>query len=85
MKVESKGMLLGFIAVAIFSLTLPATRYIAPYFDPIFIGLGRASVAAVIAAIILFIYKQPLPNRQQLKLLAITATGVIIGFPLLTS
>ncbi|HIO93317.1 MAG TPA: DMT family transporter, partial [Leucothrix mucor] len=31
------------------------------------------------------IYKQPLPNRQQLKLLAITATGVIIGFPLLTS
>jgi len=72
MKAETTGMLLGFFGVAIFSLTLPATRYIAPYFDPLFIGLGRASVAAIIAAIILLIFKQPFPNRQQLKLLALS-------------
>ena len=82
---ESKGMLLGFFGVAIFSLTLPATRFITPYFDPIFIGLGRASVAALIAVLILFIFKQPRPNKQQLKGLAITALGVVIGFPVLTS
>ncbi len=82
---ESKGMWLGFFGIAIFSLTLPATRFITPYFDPVFIGLGRASVAAVMAAIILFIFKQPKPNRQQLKGLAITALGVVIGFPVLTS
>ena len=82
---ESKGMWLGFFGIAIFSLTLPATRFITPYFDPIFIGLGRASVAAVIAAIILFIFKQPRPNKQQIKGLAIIALGVVIGFPVLTS
>ncbi len=82
---ESKGMWLGFFGIAIFSLTLPATRFITPYFDPLFIGLGRASVAAVIAAIILFIFKQPKPNKQQIKGLVITALGVVIGFPVLTS
>ncbi|MCK5897016.1 MAG: DMT family transporter, partial [Cocleimonas sp.] len=82
---ESKGMLLGMIGIAIFSLTLPATRFITPYFDPIFIGLGRASVAAIFAGIILVIFKQSLPNKQQIKGLAITAFGVVIGFPVLTS
>lgn len=85
MKNESKGMLLGMIGIAIFSLTLPATRFITPYFDPIFIGLGRASVAAIFAGIILVIFKQSLPNKQQIKGLAITALGVVIGFPVLTS
>jgi len=82
---ESKGMLLGFIGIAIFSLTLPGTRFISPYFDPIFIGLGRASVAAIFAAIILFFFKPPLPNKQQLKYLIMAAFGVVIGFPVLTS
>ena len=50
---ESKGMILGFLGVAAFGLTLPATRFIVPYFDPIFIGLGRAVIASVVAAIIL--------------------------------
>ena len=82
---ESKGMLFGFLGIAIFSLTLPATRFIAPYFSPFFIGLGRASVAAVLAALILFVFKQPLPNGQQVRGLAVTALGVVIGFPVLTS
>ena len=30
------------------TLTLPATPYIAPYMDPLFIELGRAVVAAAI-------------------------------------
>ena len=28
---ESKGLLLGFLGILIFSLTLPATRFITPY------------------------------------------------------
>jgi drug/metabolite transporter (DMT)-like permease len=82
---ESKGMLFGLLGTAIFSLTLPATRFITPYLDPIFIGLGRASVAAIMAALILLIFKQARPNKQQLKGLAITSLGVVIGFPVLTS
>ena len=39
---ESKGMILGVLGVTAFGLTLPATRFIIPYFDPVFIGLGRS-------------------------------------------
>ena len=35
---ESKGMILGVLGVTAFGLTLPATRFIIPYFDPVFIG-----------------------------------------------
>jgi drug/metabolite transporter (DMT)-like permease len=54
---ETKGMLLGLLGVTAFGLTLPATRFIAPYLDPVFIGLGRAVVAAIVAAIVLFFSK----------------------------
>lgn len=85
MQNENKGMLLGFIAVCAFGLTLPATRLAANYFDPIFIGLGRASLAAVVAAILLLIFKATIPTKPQLMKLILVATGVVIGFPVLTS
>ncbi len=47
----NKGMLLGVAGVILFSLTLPVTRLIVPYFDPIFIGLGRSVIAAIPAVI----------------------------------
>ena len=46
-----RGLVWGFIGVASFSLTLPATRVAVAGLDPVFIGLGRAVVAAVLAAI----------------------------------
>ncbi len=82
---ESKGMLLGIFGVISFGLTLPATRYIIEYFDPIFIGLGRAVVAAVFAALLLIITKQSIPNKKQLSKLIIIAFGVVIGFPVLSA
>lgn len=81
----NKGMVLGLVAVMIFSLTLPFTRLIIPYFDPIFIGLGRSVLAALVAMVILFAFKQSFPNRSQVKHLLITAIGVIAGFPILTA
>ena len=51
---ELKGMLLGVIGVAIFSVTLPATRIaVLGGLDAVFVGLGRAVVAAAVAAVIL--------------------------------
>lgn len=81
----NEGMLLGFLAVMVFSLTLPVTRLIIPYFDPIFIGLGRSVVAAIVATIILLAFKQSFPTKNQLKWLLLTAIGVIAGFPVLTA
>ena len=82
---ESKGMILGFLGVVAFGLTLPATRYIVPYFDPIFIGLGRAVIASIIAALILIATKQSKPTKHQLMQLSIVALGVVLGFPVLTA
>ena len=43
----------GFVGVASFSLTLPATRVAVAALDPVFVGLGRAVVAALLAAVVL--------------------------------
>ena len=82
---ESKGMILGFLGVVAFGLTLPATRFVVPYFDPIFIGLGRAVIASVIAAFILIATKQSKPTKNQLMQLSVVALGVVLGFPVLTA
>ena len=82
---ELKGMILGFLGVTAFGLTLPATRFIVPYFDPIFIGLGRAVIASVVAAFILIATRQSRPTRPQLMQLSVVALGVVLGFPVLTA
>jgi len=82
---ETKGMLLGLIGVSAFGLTLPATRVVVPYLDPIFIGLGRAVLAAVFAAVFLFWFRQKIPNKKQIYQLSVVALGVVIGFPVLSS
>src|SRR4030095_6086003 len=49
--------------------------------DPVFVGLGRAVVAAARAAIVLVASRAPPPGRLLLPRLAIVAAGVVIGFP----
>jgi drug/metabolite transporter (DMT)-like permease len=85
MQNENKGMLLGLIAVCAFGLTLPATRLATNYFDPIFIGLGRASLAAIVAAVLLLVFRVKIPTKQQWLKLSLVAAGVVVGFPVLTA
>lgn len=82
---ELLGLAYGFMGVLGFSLTLPATRAAVTDLNPTFIGLGRAIVAAFLAAIALRVTRQPLPNRRHWKSLAIVAAGVVVGFPLLSA
>jgi drug/metabolite transporter (DMT)-like permease len=87
---ESKGLLLGFVGVVIFSATLPFTRMAVgtpevPQLSPWFVALGRAAVAGCLAAIVLLLAKAPRPSRAQLPWLAATAAGVVFGFPVLTT
>ncbi|MEE8350744.1 MAG: DMT family transporter [Rhodospirillales bacterium] len=79
---EVKGMLLGLIGVAIFSLTLPATRVAVSVLDPVTVGLGRAVVAAVVAVAILIGTRQPLPPRRTWGRLLAVAVCITLGFPL---
>ena len=82
---ESKGMLFGLVGVSAFGLTLPATRVVVPYMDPVFIGLGRAVIAAIFALVLLLWSRQKIPDIKQVKQLLIVALGVVVGFPVLSS
>jgi drug/metabolite transporter (DMT)-like permease len=75
----------GFLGVLIFSLTLPATRIAVSGFDPVFVGLGRAIVAAGLSLILLVITRQTIPPLRFLPQFSIVVVGVVIGFPLLSA
>ena len=79
------GLVWGFVGVLAFSFTLPLTRVAVGGFSPLFIGSGRAVVAALLAALVLAATRQRLPRGTQWWRLAIVAAGVVAGFPLLTS
>ncbi|WP_042428065.1 DMT family transporter [Comamonas granuli] len=87
---ETRGLALGLLGVAIFALTLPMTRLAvgtpeAPLLSGLFIGTGRAAVAGVLSALLLLWQRAPLPARADWGPLAVSALGVVFGFPLLTS
>ncbi len=76
----------GFVGIVAFSLTLPMTRLTAGAgFDPVFVGCGRAVVAAVLAGLALIATRTHLPTRGQCARLLVVAGGVVLGFPLLTA
>ena len=85
MTAENKGVLLGTIGVVTFALTLPATRHLVAYMDPVFIGVGRAFFASILAILILIITRQPWPTRSQIAQLFIVFLGVVVGFPVLSA
>ena len=82
---ETKGMWLGAIGIAIFSLTLPFTRIAVAELNPVLMALGRAVVAACCSVLLLWWTNAPCPTRSQLKSLFIIASGVVVGFPVFSS
>jgi drug/metabolite transporter (DMT)-like permease len=81
----SAGLLWGLLGVAAFSFTVPFTRVAVAGLSPLFIGSGRAVVAAALAAAALLLTRQRLPRGRQWLRLAVVGGGVVAGFPLLTS
>lgn len=79
------GWVNGFIGVAIFAGSLPATRAAVADFDPVFLTAARASIAAALGLCMLLLLRQPRPCRSDLPALSVTAAGVVVGFPLLTA
>ena len=80
-----EGFLWGALGVLAFSFTLPATRLAVPELGGTFVGLGRAIIAALLAAGLLLILGERPPARRYWGSLAIVALGVVVGFPLLTA
>ena len=80
------GYLLGGLGVLIFAMTLPMTRLAVgnvadPQLSPFFVTAGRAAVAGILSAGYLFIIRAPVPARALWRVLALSATGTVVGFP----
>jgi len=82
---ELSGLLSGLLAIACFSVTLPATRVAVSELDSAFVGLGRSLLAAIPAVLLLYGLKIPFPVRAHWRGIFIVMLGVVLGFPLLTS
>jgi drug/metabolite transporter (DMT)-like permease len=78
-------MLVGFIGIFIFSLTLPATKVAIKDLDPYFVAYGRAVLAAFAAMIYLIISKTKWVETKYVPKLLVIAGGVVFGFPILVN
>ena len=85
---ETLGLWLGVLGVAIFAITLPATRLATgtaaqPQLSPWFVTVGRAALAGLLSAVFLLATRSPRPQAHQWKPLALAVLGNAIGYPLL--
>ncbi len=82
---DLEGTIYALLGILMFSITLTATRVIVPVLGGTFVGLGRAVLAATLAAIVLIWRREKIPERRYWRSICITALGVVFGFPLLSS
>lgn len=80
-----KGWGSGLLGMAIFSGSLPATRLALGGLPPLFLTSARAVIVGLLGAAMLALFRQARPGCRDLLPLALTALGVVIGFPLLTA
>jgi drug/metabolite transporter (DMT)-like permease len=85
MQRATEGWGSGLLGVVIFSGSLTATRVAVGGFTPLFLTSARAVIAALLGAALLFALRQKRPEREDLVPFAVTALGVVVGFPLLTA
>src|SRR5882724_7207775 len=79
------GLLLGFVGMAIFGGTLPATRIAVGAIDPIALTALRTAIAGLCSLALLIVLRRPLLPRALWPQLVITMLCVAILFPLLMS
>jgi drug/metabolite transporter (DMT)-like permease len=77
------GLLLGFIGVAVFGGTLPATRIAVSAIDPMALTALRTAIAGLCALALLLVLRRPLPPRRLWPQLVIAMLSVCVLFPLL--
>ncbi|WP_336777776.1 DMT family transporter [Pantoea sp. USHLN256] len=79
------GWLNGLLGVIIFSGSLPATRIAVQEINPFFLTFIRASIAGVLALMLIGCFREKRPDTRQVCSLIIVSLGVVVGFPLLTA
>lgn len=82
-----RGLLFGLLGVAFFALSIPMTRLASgsaaqPQLSAVFVAFGRAALAGLLAIGYLWLVRARRPTAAQLRQLALTALGIVFGFPL---
>jgi drug/metabolite transporter (DMT)-like permease len=80
---EKLGLLLGFVGMAIFGGTLPATRIAVSAIDPIAVTALRTAIAGVCSLALLIVLRRPLPPRRLWFQLVVAMLCVAVMFPFL--
>ncbi|MBL8326933.1 MAG: DMT family transporter [Rubrivivax sp.] len=86
----ARGLAWGMLGVLIFALTMPMTRLAvgdqgAPQLPPAFVTAGRAGLAGLLSLAYLWATRRGRlvpPPRPLWPLLAVSAAGTVVGFPL---
>src|SRR3954454_1454695 len=77
----TSGLLLAALGVTCFSLTFPATAWTLEGFGPWSATTLRIVLAALLACALIAVLRVPVPARRHWPWLAVSASGVMIGFP----
>jgi drug/metabolite transporter (DMT)-like permease len=80
---ERLGLLLGFIGMAIFGGTLPATRIAVSAIDPLAVTALRTSIAGLCSLVLVIVLRRKFPPRHLWLQLAVASICVVILFPFL--
>jgi drug/metabolite transporter (DMT)-like permease len=80
---ERLGLLLGFVGMAIFGGTLPATRIAVSAIDPLALTALRTAIAGLCSLALLIVLRRPLPPRRLWFPLAVAMLCVSVMFPFL--
>jgi drug/metabolite transporter (DMT)-like permease len=80
---ERLGLLLGFVGMAIFGGTLPATRIAVSAIDPIALTAARTAIAGLCSLALLIVLRRPPPPRRLWFPLAVAMLCISVMFPLL--
>jgi len=77
------GLWWAFLAVFLWSFTVPLTKVAVEGFDAVFTATGRAVIAGVIAAAVIVIRRVPPPPRHLWRSLFFVMIGAVFGWPVL--
>lgn len=76
------GLAWAFLAVFLWSFTVPLTKVAVEGFNAVLTAAGRAVIAGVIAAVVLGARRIPLPPRHMWKSLLFVMLGAVFGWPI---
>jgi drug/metabolite transporter (DMT)-like permease len=79
------GLGLGLLGMLAFSFSLPANKLAVAGIDPVSITVLRAAAAGLLAVAYLVAMRAGIPRRADVRDLALSALGVVVGFPLFSS